>query len=146
MPLPFSVPDKMPHTRGRQTQRVSPVDDPSANSTASSTSSSLAVEVSALTTTALRTRLRERNLPTSGNKAALIEHLQQSASPDQPGTHHQQSTDSAAQQTRPADNMDNSPHNNSTASNNPSAATIDSTRELINVPTNLLAQLTTYLQ
>jgi len=65
------------------------------NTTTPSTLSSLMIELSALTSAALRTRLRERNLPASSNKAALIERLEQSTSPDDPGTQCEQPTDSS---------------------------------------------------
>ena len=38
------------------------------------------------TTIDLKTRLRECSLPTSGNKAAHIEHFQMSTFPDEPDT------------------------------------------------------------
>ena len=77
-------------------QRVSPIDEPSANSTTPSTLSSLTVELSALTTTAFKTRLWECNLPASGNKAILIGCLQQSASSDETGPQHEQLADQSA--------------------------------------------------
>ena len=98
----------MPCTHGHQTRRVSPTDtEHSANPVPSSFSpSALNVELSALTVTSLRVRLRECNLPASGNKAALIERLQQSSTDDSttqcdnPATGH---TAPATQHERPTD-------------------------------------------
>jgi len=73
------------------------------NTTILSTLSSLTIELSALTAAALRIRLRELNLPASGNKAALIERLEQSTSPDDPGTQCEQPTDSATSRLHQAD-------------------------------------------
>ena len=68
---------KMPRTHGRKTQRITPIDtEESANSApCNSLQQSFAVELSALIVTSLRTKLQEQNLPATGNKAALIEHL-----------------------------------------------------------------------
>jgi len=140
----------MPRTRGRQRQRVSPTD--TGGTPAPSTPSSLTIELSALTAAALRTRLRERNLPASGNKAALIERLEQSTSADDPGTQRDQPADSAtppshqadppalAQQTPPSGSVTQH-RTDTTSGGNPRAATTS-----VNIPTNLLAQLQTYLE
>jgi len=137
----------MPRTRGRQTQRVSPTDTGNM-----SMPSSLMIGLTAFTAAVLRTRLRERNLPTSGNKAALIERLEQSTSADDPGTQCEQPTDSVTpwshqadppappQQTHPLGSVTQH-HTDTTSDSNPRAATTS-----MNIPTNLLTQLQTYLQ
>ena len=80
---------KMPRTHGHKTQRITPIDtEESANSApCNSLQQSFAVELSALIVASLRTKLQEQNLPATGNKAALIEHLTQSSN-NNPATAH----------------------------------------------------------
>jgi len=102
---PYSILNNMLHTCGRQTQCVSPTytgNTPTPSTPSPSTPSSLTIELSALTAAALRTRLRKCNLPASGNKAALIECLEQLTSLDDPGTQHEQPADSASLQSHQA--------------------------------------------
>ena len=125
----------MPRTgRSRNTRRVTPTDTGE-----SSNQSPLTLEFSSLTVTALRTRLREKNLPTNGKKAALIERLTQ-----QPPQHLIQQSPSNNATTVHADST---PHKTNSEDINTSgdaqhAAAINSTT----IPANLLAQLATYLQ
>ena len=97
--------------------------------------SSLTIELSALTAAALRTRLQERNLPATGNKATLIERLTQSSN-DNPATQRERSTtathETPSGENPPGDNSSDTPH---------TTATIPT-----NIPASLLAQLATYLQ
>ena len=136
VPLPcVQITNKMPRTgRGRNTRRVTPTDTGE-----SSNQSLLTLELSSLTVAALRTRLREQNLPTSGNKAALIDRLTQ-----QPPKHliQQSPSDNAA-----TARAESAPHEANSEDVNISgdkqhAAAINSTT----IPANLLAQLATYLQ
>ena len=129
------ITNEMPRTgRGRNTRRVTPTD-----TGVSSNQPPLTLELSSLTVAALRTRLREKNLPINGNKVALIERLTQ-----QPPQHLIQQS--------PSDNAttvcaDSAPHETTSEDINTSgdtqhAAAINSTT----IPANLLAQLATYLQ
>ena len=121
VPLPcVQITNKMPRiSRGRNTRHVTPTDTGE-----SSNQSLLTLELSSLTVTALKTRLREQNLPTSGKKAALIERLTQ-----QPPQHliQQSPSDNAA-----TSHADSAPHEaNSEDVNTPGdtqhAAAINST-------------------
>ena len=128
----------MPRTRGRKTQRVTPTDTGEHSNSAPSDSqqSALTIELSALTAAALRTRLREQNLPATGNKAALIERLTQSST-DNPVTQRERST-TATCETPSGDN----PSGDNPSGDTPHTAATNPT----NIPANLLAQLATYLQ
>jgi len=82
MLLYCSITSKIPRTHSRKTQRVSPTDTerPAGSAPSSAPSSALSnssrsfltAELSALTVAALRTRLRDCNLPASGSKATLF--------------------------------------------------------------------------